>query len=369
MIRASRVPATTFEPGGCVLLTSGPDSRPTLTPTAVRRWVPRLVRRSPYLVTAYLLPGRVDPRLREATMLGVTSVNRCVACQRVHERWGAVVGLAARDPAGFPAPAAAAYRYGQSMAAHGPRGAIPAPGSGVRHRRELEAAAIVMQLANLTGNRFLPDGGRRPGPGALLGALAARLYDLGMRAADRGGLRHARVRVTSGAVGDVLEIGIGTGLNLRAYPADTALHAVDPSRSALAVAARRARRIGRPVTLWLGDATALPYPDDSFDVIVATFVLCSVGDIPMTLRECRRVLRPGGSLRVLEHGRSRRPMVARSQTWLAPVWAGIAGGCRLDHDVRASIESAGLVIDEERARGDGLLMEIVAANETGSVRE
>jgi len=86
-----------------------------------------------------------------------------------------------------------------------------------------------------------------------------------------------------------------------------------------------------------------------------------VGDVETTLRECRRVLRPGGSLRVLEHGRSSRPVVARSQTWLGPAWARIAGGCRLDHDVRASIEAAGLVIIEERTRGDGLLTEVVAA--------
>jgi SAM-dependent methyltransferase len=340
-----------------VLVPSGPGSRPKLTISALRLWLPWLLRRSPYLATAYLVPGRADPRLREATMLGVTSVNRCAACRRVHERWGAVVGLPARYPEGFPTEAAAAYRFGQALAAQGPRGATLAPGSSRRHRHELEAAAILMQLANLTGNRLLPEDGRRPG----LGALTARLYDVGMQAADRGGLRRARVRVTSGAVGDVLEIGIGTGLNLGAYPLGTTLHAVDPSRSALAVAARRARRVGRPVTLRVGDAAALPYPDDSFDVIVGTFVLCSVSDVATTLGECRRVLRPGGSLRVLEHGRSRHPLMARSQTWLAPAWASIAGGCRLDHDVRTSIAAAGLRIMQERTRGDGLLTEIVAA--------
>ncbi len=146
-----------------MLLLSGPSSRPKLTTRALRLWLPWLVRRSPYLATAYLVPGRADPRLREATMLGVTSVNRCAACRRVHERWGAVVGLPARDPEGFPTEEAAAYRYGQNVAAQGPRGTIPAPGSSRRHRHELEAAAILMQLANLTGNRFLPESGRRPG--------------------------------------------------------------------------------------------------------------------------------------------------------------------------------------------------------------
>ena len=327
-----------------------------LTTGTLHRWLPSLVRGMPYLATSYLVPGRVDPRLREAAMLGVTSVNRCAACQRVHERWGAMVGLSTRDPEGFVADEAAAYRYGQDVAASGTRGAPFMPGMSRRHGHELAAAAIAMQLANLSGNRFLPE--HRPKPS--LGAATAHLYDLGMRLVDRAGLHRARVRVTSGAVGDVLEIGIGTGLNLRSYPRDTSLHAVDPSPSALAVARGRARRLGRSVALQLGDAAALPYPDDSFDVVVGTFVLCSVADIEMTLRECRRVLRPGGSLRVLEHGRSRREVVARSQSWLTPAWARVAGGCRLDHDVRASIEAAGLVIEDERARGDGLVTEIVA---------
>ena len=339
-----------------MLLTPSLGPRPKLTTFAMRRWMPSLVRCSPYLATAYLFPGRVDPRLREATMLGVTSINRCVACERVHERWAAVVGLPVSDPGHFTADQAAAYRYGQTVAAYGISHATPAPASRSRHRHELEAVAIAMQLANLSGNRFLPE---RP-PKLSLGPLTARLYDLGMRLVDRVGIRQARVRVASGATGDVLEIGIGTGLNLGAYPLDTRLHAVDPSPSALAVAEERARRLGCAVALWLGDAAALPYPDDSFDVVVGTFVLCSVDDIERTLRECRRVLRPGGSLRVLEHARSHRPVVARSQTWLTPAWARVAGGCRLDHDVHASVESAGLVIVEERIRGDGLLTEIVA---------
>ena len=340
-----------------MLIISGPEPRPKLTTGALWRWLPWLVRRSPYLVTGYLVPGRVDPCVREATMLGVTSVNRCVACQLVHERWGAMVGLRAGGPDTFTPEEDAGYRYGQAVAEHGIGGAASPPGSRGRHRHELEAVAVAMQLANLSGNRFLPE--QRPKP--TLGAVTARLYDLGMRLVDRVGIRRARVRVTSGALGDVLEIGIGTGLNLDAYAPGTTLYAIDPNRSALVVADRRARRIGRHVTLQLGDATALPYPDDSFDVVVGTFVLCSVGDVETTLRECRRVLRPGGSLRVLEHGRSSRPVVARSQTWLAPAWARIAGGCRLDHDVRASIEAAGLAIIEERTRGKGLLTEIVAA--------
>jgi ubiquinone/menaquinone biosynthesis C-methylase UbiE len=294
-------------------------------------------------------------------MLGVTSVNRCGACQRVHERWGRATGLRPDDLATLTVEQAAAYAYGQALAMQGPGGATAPLELGARHRGELEVAGMAMQLANLAGNRFLA----APGPRAsrqVAGALIARIYDLGMRAADRAGLRRARERIASSAHGDILEIGIGTGLNLALYPVGATIQAIDPSDASLDVAARRADRLGRPVTLTAGDAADLPYPDGSFDVIVGTFVLCTVPDLGSVLSECRRVLRPGGALRFLEHGRSDRMAIARAQTWLAPAWARVAGGCRLDHDVRASIEAAGLRIVEERSRGTGLLVEVVATS-------
>ena len=336
------------------------DGRPTLTRTALRRWLPLLAQRTPDLVSAYVVPGRVPARTREATMLGVTSVNQCRACARVHERWARAAGLPVGDPLGFAREEAAAYAYGQALALDGPRATTPPAGLSRRHRRELEAAGVLMQLANLTGNRFLPE--RETGAPVQLGdTLTARLYDLAMRLADRAGLRRARERIVAGAGGDVLEIGIGTGLNLPVYAAEASLHAIDPSEHALAVAAWRADRLGRPVTLIAGDAAMLPYPDDSFDTVIGTFVLCSVGDVGSTLREARRVLRPGGTVRFLEHARSDHRRIARVQTRLAPGWSRASGGCRLDHDVRSAIAAAGLEIVTDRSRAGGVLVEVVAA--------
>lgn len=335
------------------------EDRPTLTRTALRRWLPLFTRRAPHLVSAYVVPGRVPARSREAMMLGVTSVNRCRACARVHERWARATGLPVGDPLGFTPDEAAAYTYGQALALDGPGAATPPATLSSRHRRELEAAGALMQLANLAGNRFLPERGAGA-PVQLGDAVTARLYDLAMRLADRAGLRRARERIVAGADGDVLEIGIGTGLNLRAYAADASLHAIDPSEHALDVAARRAKRLGRPVTLIAGDAAMLPYPDDSFDTVIGTFVLCSVGDVGSTLREARRVLRPGGTARFLEHARSDHRRIARLQTRLAPGWSRASGGCRLDHDVRSAIAAAGLDILAERSRAGGVLVEVVA---------
>jgi AhpD family alkylhydroperoxidase len=334
--------------------------RPKLTTSALRRWLPTIVRRLPDLFSAYLVRGRVSPRLREATMLGVTSVNRCAACDRVHQRWARATGLRIDDLRDLTPDEAAAHAYGQALAMTGPRGVEPPPALSGRHRRELEAAGVAMELANLVGNRFLP--ARGPTPRLQIGGTrAARLYDWAMRMADRAGLSRARERIAGGASGRVLEIGIGTGLNLAAYRREASLHGIDPSAAALAVAGRRADGLAVRVALDVGDAAETPYDDGAFDVVVGTFVLCSVGDVAATLDESRRILRPGGSLRFLEHARSDHWFIAWLQGCLAPPWARVSGGCRLDHDVRGAIEGAGFRVTEARSRAGGLLVEIVAA--------
>ena len=333
--------------------------RPKLTTTALRRWLPTIARRLPDLFSAYLVPGRVSPRLREATMLGVTSVNRCAACDRVHQRWARATGLRIDDPRDLAPDEAAAHAYGQALAMTGPRGVEPPPALSGRHRRELEAAGVAMELANLAGNRFLP--AREPTPRLQIsGTRTAGIYDWAMRMADRAGLRRARERIAGGASGRVLEIGIGTGLNLAAYPPEASLHGIDPSAAALGVAGRRADGLAVGVALEVGDAAAMPYADGAFDAVVGTFVLCSVGDVQATLRESRRTLRPGGTVRFLEHAKSDHRSVAWLQSRLAPPWARVSGGCWLDHDVRAAIEGAGFCVTEARSRAGGLLVEIVA---------
>ena len=353
---------------------SHPTSGPLLTTRALRRWLPPLARRSPDLLTAYFVPGRLSPRVREAAMLGVTSVNRCTACQAVHDRWSRAVGL---DAGRLSHHEAAAFAFGQELAVAGPGGARPPGHLEARHRRELEATAIAMELANLAGNWMEARRHRRAerrqadaGPGVVPAAedgrprqaaddRAARLLDLVMAALDRAGVAGARHRVAGTARGDVLEIGIGSGRNLHVYPADTTVHGIDTSAHVLALAEARGRDLGREPVLAIGDAGRLPYPDGSFDTVVATFVLCSVDDVGATLREARRVLRPGGTVRLVEHARSHHPRLARAQGRVAPAWAAASGGCRLDHDVRESVRAAGFRVVSERRRAGGLLVEQV----------
>ena len=200
--------------GKCKCHQRSARSRPKLTSRALRCWAPALVRHAPSLMTAYLVPGRVPPTIREAAMLGVISVNRCQACESVHGRWAKGIGLHIDD---LSPREAAAYGFGQRLATSGPHNAAPPADMSERHQRELLAVSILMELANLAGNRFLPPSGTRPTI-QIGDTRTARLLDLGMRAADRTGIGRARTRVAGQATGDVLEIGVGTGVELPRLP-------------------------------------------------------------------------------------------------------------------------------------------------------
>jgi ubiquinone/menaquinone biosynthesis C-methylase UbiE len=103
------------------------------------------------------------------------------------------------------------------------------------------------------------------------------------------------------ADGSTLEVGIGTGLNLSHYPEGLELVGLDPDLTMLVGARRRAAELGHPATLIEGDAMKLPFPDGSFDTVVATFVLCGVPDERAAVAEMSRVLKPGGRLLLADH--------------------------------------------------------------------
>lgn len=129
----------------------------------------------------------------------------------------------------------------------------------------------------------------------------AKGYDAMMAVAERRFFAGAREWVCSRAVGDTLEVGVGTGLNLSLYPPDVHLTGMDRSGAMLAIAKDRAASLGRDVALIKGDAMALDVPDASFDTVVCTFTLCCVPDERHALQECLRVLRPGGRLLLADH--------------------------------------------------------------------
>ncbi len=194
---------------------------------------------------------------------------------------------------------------------------------------------------------------RRP-----LRRLSARLYDGTVRVLDRLGLGRLRRDLSRGLHGDVLEVGVGTGLQLPHHPADARITAIDPDAAALALAGRRFPQ----ARLVVADAEALPFDDASFDWVVFALVLCTVRDPGVALAEARRVLRPGGRLRVLEHVRSPYPVVARAQSRVNPIWSAVAGGCRLDRPTADIIGEAGFapISRKPHLRGHVIVMEAAA---------
>lgn len=155
-----------------------------------------------------------------------------------------------------------------------------------------------------------------------------------------------RARVTTGLSGEVLEIGFGSGRNLPHLPPEvTRLLAVEPAAVGRRLAARRIAAAPIPVEFVGDDSQRLPVPDASVDHVLVTWTLCTIPDVDRALREARRVLRPGGTVHFVEHGRSPNHRVARRQERLTPLWGKVFGGCHLNRPVDNLIENAGFTLD------------------------
>ncbi len=133
---------------------------------------------------------------------------------------------------------------------------------------------------------------------------SAAQYDKGMAFSEKLLFGDGRAWSCSQARGQVLEIAIGTGLNLPFYPTDVEITGIEISPAMLEIARRRALSLGRQVELVIGDAQVLPFPGQRFDTVVCTIALCSIPDEGQAVAEAWRVLRPGGRFVALEHVRS-----------------------------------------------------------------
>jgi len=173
--------------------------------------------------------------------------------------------------------------------------------------------------------------------------LFAWLLDLTMR---QGFLQPYRERVIGAASGRILEIGVGTGLNLSLYaPGVDGVVGLDPSARLLATARERSRQAAVPVDFIKGSAELLPFDSGEIDTVVTTWTMCSIPDVSRALREMRRVLRPGGRLLFVEHGRAPDRGVCWWQDRLTPGWRRMSGGCHLNRPIRDLVADAGFRIE------------------------
>lgn len=169
-------------------------------------------------------------------------------------------------------------------------------------------------------------------------------------------IREERQRWIPRAHGRVLELGIGTGLNLAFYDRARVerVTGIDPVAALLDRAAARVGDGELPVELVRAPAEQLPFADRAFDSAVVTYSLCSVDDPARALAELRRVLVPGGELIFVEHGRAPDPGPRRTQRWLTPLWSRVGGGCRLDRDIAGLLADTGFAApDLERGYTKG----------------
>jgi len=171
-----------------------------------------------------------------------------------------------------------------------------------------------------------------------------RLIDMACRNKD---VTKLREQLIPEADGSVLEVGIGSALNLPYYSARvTRLYGIDQSAELLQMARRKMEGATFPVTLLNQTAERIPLDDQSVDTVVMTCVLCSIAEDLAALHEMKRILKPTGRLLFLEHGLAPEPKVQVWQNRLTPVWRHIGGGCCLNKKIDALISRAGFVITE-----------------------
>jgi ubiquinone/menaquinone biosynthesis C-methylase UbiE len=184
-------------------------------------------------------------------------------------------------------------------------------------------------------------------------------YDRQMRFFERVLFAGGREWVCSRAEGEILEIAVGTGRNLRHYPPGTRLSGIELSAEMLAIAKRRADDAGIDADLRLGDAQALEFPDASFDTVVCTLALCTIPDDAKAVAEVRRVLRPGGRFLLLEHVRSPVTAVRIGERVIEPLSVRF-GADHLTREPLEHLRAEGFEIDELERLKLGIVERIAA---------
>ena len=169
--------------------------------------------------------------------------------------------------------------------------------------------------------------------------MVPRLVDVVMR--NRAATRY-RSLIVPKACGTVLEIGVGSGLNLPFYGTGVEhLYGLDPSEELLAMARKKARAIAFPIDFIAHACEEIPLDDSSVDTVVMTWTLCSIADPVKALKELRRVIKSGGTLLFVEHGLAPESRVQAWQQRLNPLWSKLTGGCNLNRKMDQLIRTAG----------------------------
>ena len=175
----------------------------------------------------------------------------------------------------------------------------------------------------------------------------ADFYDAIMTRADEAGAAEWRASLVTDLQGDVLEIGCGTGLMFPHYKSGVRLMATEPDEDFMRRAEERAKSSEAEVLFKVERGESLPFEDASFDAVVSATVLCSVQSVEQALSEVKRVLRPGGQFRLIEHVKSDRAVAGALMDAINPLWRALnRQGCNMNRVTEASLRSAGFTLLE-----------------------
>ncbi len=173
--------------------------------------------------------------------------------------------------------------------------------------------------------------------------FVAAVYDALMVPADKLGFEQVRRMVVKNAKGRVLEIGAGTGLNFKHFEGADCVFAIEPDPHMIGHAIPRIRKCA---ALAQARAEELPFPDGSFDTVVSTLTFCTIENPVRAAEEIRRVLKDDGCFYFAEHPIAEKPVLAKTEKIITPLWKRVAGGCHLDRDIVSYFRGAGLNIAE-----------------------
>jgi ubiquinone/menaquinone biosynthesis C-methylase UbiE len=174
----------------------------------------------------------------------------------------------------------------------------------------------------------------------------AAIYDRMLASEEKKFLGAIRAEMLKDVTGNVLEIGAGTGVNFQYYQPGAQVTATEPDPYMLERAKKRASEAKVAIELRQVAAEELPFPDASFDFVIVTLVLCSVSDPRKVLSEIKRVLKPGGELRLYEHVRYQNPIGALSQDLISPAWQWFGAGCHPNRNTARYLREAGFELSD-----------------------
>lgn len=197
-----------------------------------------------------------------------------------------------------------------------------------------------------------------------MGKWFPSIYDMAMGPLEKTKFNKIRKTLVNQAIGRVLEIGSGTGMNFPLYQNATQVDAIEPNPLMKERALKRMERSRIPIQTYLVKAEKLPFADNTFDSVVATLVFCTIPEPMKALQEIQRVSKPNAKILLFEHVRVDKALLGKTQDVLTPLWKKAFDGCHLNRDTLELIKQSSLSVMEVDSYFNGIFLTIKCLNET-----